>query len=84
MYVNQKDLQVQADTWSLAIVIFEFMVCSQLTGAIQDQALKELKKLREMNYTKRVEIIRLRVQDVAMQELLCLMLRDQNERPMAE
>ena len=28
MYVNQKDLQVQADTWSLAVVLFEFMVCS--------------------------------------------------------
>ena len=66
---------MQADTWSLAIVLFEFMV-SQLHGTNQTEGLKELKNLREVNYTKRVEIVRARVQDVALQELLCIMLRD--------
>ena len=50
----------------------------------QASALKEIKKLRELDYSGRVSIIKSRVKDVAMQQLLNIMLRDQNERPSAE
>ena len=50
----------------------------------QASALKEIKKLRELDYNGRVSIIKSRVKDVAMQQLLNIMLRDQNERPSAE
>ena len=50
----------------------------------QVSALKEIKKLRELDYNGRVSIIKSRVKDVAMQQLLNIMLRDQNERPSAE
>ena len=66
--------------WSLGVVLYEFLI--SLEGS--KKAIDSVAQLRLINYSDRVRDIRENVKDVAMQELLTMMLRDHETRPTAE
>ncbi len=80
VFVNQKDIGIQADVWSLGVVLYEFLVSVDGTKKASDS----VSQLRQIPYEDRVKEIRANIRDVAMQELLFLMLRDHENRPTAE
>lgn len=80
IYVNQKEIGLMADVWSLGVVLYEFLV----TPDGNKKQLDSVSELRLVSYEARVKLIEENVADVAMRELLLLMLRDHETRPTAE
>ena len=70
----------KADVWSLGVVLYEFLVSPEGSK----RAIESIAQLRTLSYAERVREIRDNIRDVAMQELLTLMLRDHEMRPTAE
>ena len=66
--------------WSLGVVLYEFLI--SLEGS--KKAIDSVAQLRLISYSDRVRDVRENVKDVAMQELLTMMLRDHETRPSAE
>ena len=66
--------------WSLGVVLYEFLI--SLEGS--KKAIDSVAQLRLISYSDRVRDVRENVKDVAMQELLTMMLRDHETRPTAE
>ena len=80
VFVNQKDIGIQADVWSLGVVLYEFLV--SVDGI--KKGIESVNQLRQIPYEERIIEIRRNIRDVAMQELLFLMLREHENRPTAE
>jgi len=79
--VCQKSLTFQSDIWALGVVIFEYVISMQMYDDSFD-LVKDL-NLRELSYEMRTQIIEKRIQDVALKQLLKLMLKDEADRPTA-
>ena len=66
--------------WSLGVVLYEFLISPE--G--DKKQLDTVADLRQVSYEARAILIEENINDVAMRELLLLMLRDHGTRPTAE
>lgn len=76
-----QQLDFSADIWSLGVVIFHIVIALQEGTEHLDTLLKL--SLRDLTYDTRLALVQAEVKDVAMRDLLSVMLRDAGDRPRA-